>query len=190
MLTHPVQFHAQQPFVLHGEMHAKAAIGHILVDLRADLYSCTGPLGPWQGTVGAGGDVAIRHTGTAPDIERGGQGDFPMRFQLAETGSPQRFHVKDGVGLQVNLDAEAVATVLRPKTVADTYDDMAGRSVVVGTGTWTVKRQEVAAALGAARYVKWASGTERFEVVSKKTDARCGGSTYWNASQFDRTERG
>lgn len=189
-LSIPVTYHGQRPFVMHGAMQAKETISQISIDLRADLYSCSGPLGPWQGTVGAGGDVQIKHTGSAPQIIGGGQGDFPLRFQLAETGSQQRFHVSDGVGLQVELDVDAVATVLRPKTVSDTYDEMKGRSVVVGTGTWTLEGKEIAKALGAAQYMKWASGTERFDVVSKKSDERCGGSTYWNGSQFDRTERG
>jgi hypothetical protein len=186
----PVKYHGQMPFVMVGDMHAASSFVSIAIDFRADLYSCTGPLGPWQGTAGSGGDVQIRHTGSAPQIVGSGQGDFPMRFELAKTGQPQRFHVAEGVGIQVELDVGEVDRVLNPTVVRDMYDTMQGKPVVVGTGTWTLEGQEVARRLGGASTMSWAAGTERFDVVSRATDDRCGGSSYWADQRFDRTERG
>jgi hypothetical protein len=70
------------------------------------------------------------------------------------------------------------------------YDSMQGKAVVVGTGTWTLEGQEVARQLGGASTMSWAVGSERFDVVSRTTDDRCGGSSYWADQRFDRTERG
>jgi hypothetical protein len=189
-LNIPVKYHGQMPFVMVGDMHAASSFVSIAIDFRADLYSCTGPLGPWEGAAGSGGDVQIRHTGSAPQIVGSGQGDFPMRFELAKTGQPQRFHVADGVGIQVELDIGEVDRVLNPTVVRDMYDTMQGKPVVVGTGTWTLEGQEVARRLGGASTMSWAAGTERFDVVSRASDDRCGGSSYWADQRFDRTERG
>lgn len=186
----PVTYHGQMPFVMIGDMNAASSFVSISIDFRADLYSCTGPLGPWQGTAGSGGDVSIRHTGSAPQISGSGQADVPMRFELAKTAQPQRFHVADGVGIEVELDVGEVERILNPTVVRDMYDSMQGKAVVVGTGTWTLEGQEVARQLGGASTMSWAAGSERFDVVSRTTDDRCGGSSYWVDQRFDRTERG
>lgn len=186
----PVKYHGQMPFVMVGAMQANSSFVSISVDFRADMYSCTGPLGPWQGTAGSGGDVSITHTGSAPQIAGSGQADFPMRFELAKSGEPQRFHVAEGVGIQVELDVGEVDRVLNPQVVRDMYDSMRGRPVVVGSGTWTLEGEEVARRLGGASTMSWDAGTERFDVVSRATDDRCGGSSYWADQRFDRTERG
>src|SRR5690606_8835053 len=100
------------------------------------------------------------------------------------------FHVAEAVGIQVELDARAVDRVLNPTVVRDMYDAMRGTPVVVGSGTWTLDGQEVARKLGGASTMSWAAGTERFDVVSRPSDDRCGGSSYWADQRFDRTERG
>lgn len=184
-----VKYHGKMPVVMVGEMKAVSTFVKVEIDVRADLYSCTGPLGPWEGTVGAGGDVAITHTGDAPEVIGGGQSDFPMRFELAKTGQPQRFHVAEQIGIQVELDVDEVERLLKPTVVRDTYDVLAGKRIVVGSGTWTVEGQEIARKFAAARYMTWAPGTERFDAVTSPNDPRCKGSSYWDNS-FDRTERG
>ena len=184
-LRYQVSFHAGDPYVITS--HTTMEIfGFASVGLDADLYSCTGPGGPWKGTVTLSGsaEAILQYAGKLVGAKGATSGsvDFPMNFTL-NPGSSQAQHVPFGkdLGLTIALDPDRVDEVEHPQSTNDNWDLLTGNAVV-GEGSYLsggVDLRELgsSAAAGMVRNPEYA-------VVAAIRDPRCPGSSYWD-DRFD-----
>lgn len=184
-LRYQVSFHAGDPYVITS--HTTMEIfGFASVGLDADLYSCTGPGGPWKGTVTLSGsaEAILQYVGKMVGAKGATSGsvDFPMNFTL-NPGSSQAQHVPFGkdLGLTIALDPDRVDEVEHPQSTNDNWDLLTGNAVV-GEGSYLSGGVDLRE-LGSSAAAGMVQNPE-YAVVAAIRDSRCPGSSYWD-DRFD-----
>ena len=136
----PVDYHGSNIFTAKGEGSLNLYF-YATVGLRMDLYSCSGPEGPWQGTVALTGDSGALTELIGRLVGQPGHGSEKvsgsMSFQLDPNSSqPQkRLMAGGGNGVQMAFDAQYVTNRFTPGSAQDQAAMLYGR-LQVGEATW------------------------------------------------------
>jgi len=185
-LRYPVAFHVNSPYVMTS--HTTMLVpGFASVVFDADLYSCTGPAGPWKGGVTLSGDaqallIAAGKLAGADTSKTSGSVTFPLNFTLnPKSSSAQRVAFGDKLGLVIDLDPDAIQTNENPQSLNDTWDRLGNRAIV-GDASYTsggIDLRTLSDSSAGALF----QGAE-FQVVGVMRDSRCPGASYWD-DRFD-----
>lgn len=109
----PVTYHGNDVYRIYGSGYVYVLFTG-KVNFSADLVSCTGPQGRWQGTVSVGGDVdsvlaslghALGYSGQTKGTET--VKAFPFVLNT-KTSQPQKFVFNGKYGIIVELDQSAI----------------------------------------------------------------------------------
>lgn len=184
-LRYQVTYHADSPYVITSNTSLNL-FGFASVELDADLYSCTGPGGPWKGKVALTGDPQdlLKFAGQVvgqkvPDSD---SVDFPMEFTLnPKSSAPTQIPFGNKLGLTIALDPDAIAAAEHPTSTNDNWDLLTGR-LVVGEGSYLSGGIDIRsmADVGSGGLIK----NPQYAVVAAVREPRCPGATFWD-DRFD-----
>jgi len=183
-LEFPVTYHGSNVYHIYGDANLSIPF-YADIPLKADLYSCDGAKGPWNGSISVGGTAgpllakvgkSLGYDGptTGPDIT------VPANFSLnPQTAQLQTFTFGDKYGLVVQLDEEAVDNGLQTKSGSG---KVAERMQRIGWASWTVGGQDVRAAAGLIG--GFMSQSLDLPVEAVAGDLRCSGTAVYQ-NEFD-----
>lgn len=179
----PVTYHGSNAYHIFGDAVLSIPF-YADVPLKADLYSCDGAAGPWNGSVtiaGSAGPV-LQLAGKMVGIDASGSGQESVvaNFSLnPQTAQLQTFRFGDKYGLVVQLDEAAVDNGLQ--TTSGT-GKVAERMQRIGWASWTLGGQDVRVLAGMIGGFMSQSLDLPVEAVSG--DLRCSGTAVYQ-NDFD-----
>jgi hypothetical protein len=183
-IEYPVTYHGSNVYHIFGDAML-SILFYADVPLKADLYSCNGAEGPWQGSISVGGAAGpiLRLAGdlagydgptTGPDIT------VPANFSLnPQTAQLQTFTFGDKYGLVVQLDEAAVDASLQTKSGTG---KVAERMQRIGWASWTLGGQDVRVVAGLIG--GFLSQSLDLPVEAVPGDLRCSGTAVYQ-NEFD-----
>lgn len=179
----PVTYHGSNVYHIFGDAVLSIPF-YADIPLKADLYSCTGAEGPWQGSITVAGSAGpvLQLAGKMLGIDASGSGEevVTANFSLnPRSVQPQTFQFGDKYGLVVQLDEEAVKNGLQ--TPAGT-GQVAERMRRIGWASWTLGGQDVRVLAGMIG--GFLSQSLGLPVEAVAGDLRCGGTAVYQ-NEFD-----
>lgn len=138
----PVDYHGANVFRAQGD-GSMNVLFEGTVGVAMDLYSCTGPGGPWQGTIsvtGATGPILIALGKMAgKNLEGSGTDVAPVTFQLDPKSTQTQHRPVAGTKYEVlvELDSEYIKNGFTPDSAQDQAAMLYGR-LQVGTASWAI----------------------------------------------------
>ena len=140
----PVSYHLKEPFAINADGVLTIPL-FTAMHMTADLHSCTGPGGPWTGTITfsevAGGSVKAMEKLFGTHGTDSGQFTEPITFSLnLHSGARQMIHIPTAsgdMGIWLQLDQQAVDTVTHAAHLSPIAFP------VVGNGSWTFGGEDV-----------------------------------------------
>jgi hypothetical protein len=177
VVTIPVTYHGSNVYRILGD-GSMNVIFEGTIGLKADLYSCKGLRGPWQGTIAITGTSGplLEATGKLLGVKAKGSGTdiVKVHFLLNEKVSqPQKFTFGK-YGVVVELDQDAIDKGLQ---TGGNYAKEGTRIRQVGVASWLVGGQDVRV-LGNMLGSLFSHGTE-IPVEAADGDLRCPGTAIY-----------
>jgi len=171
----PVKYHLVEPYTIRSDGFMTIPL-YAGIHVDSDLYSCTGPGGPWKGSItfsakaGAATEAVQKLLGV-PGSD-GGQFTEQLSFTLDPTsGARQQIHVPTAsgdMGMWLTLNTAAIAALGDPTSPASA-------SPVVGDGSWTFGGHDITM-LSDMLGPNYSNGLG-LSVVATLLDPRCTGSS-------------
>lgn len=140
----PVTYHGSNVYHIFGDATLSIPF-YADVPLKADLYSCTGPEGPWQGSITVGGSVGpiLKMAGHLVGYQGPDSGEDVVKagFSVnAKVAQAQTFVVTDTYGVVVQLDQSAIDNGFQQKSGTGAVSERTKR---IGWASWTIGGEDV-----------------------------------------------
>jgi hypothetical protein len=179
----PVTYHGSNVYHIFGDANLSIPM-YADVPLKADLYSCDGAKGPWQGTVTVAGSAGpvLQAAGQMFGADASGSGEevVTANFMLnPRTAQLQTFKFGSKYGLVVQLDEAAVDGGLQTRSGTG---KIAERMQRIGWASWTIGGQDVRVLAGLIG--GFLSQSLDLPVEAVPGDLRCSGAAVYQ-NEFD-----